>query len=300
MKLNFTSLMYFQKVADLEHLTKAAEALHIAQPALSRTIKGLEEELGVVLFEHHGRNIRLTRDGHILLKYSKDFLEKFADMQREFKDSRDLQQKTVKLSILTASKLIPSFLIQFKKSHPETNIQIVNTGGPDSSQVDLTLFASENQVENDHTVNLFRESLILIFPKSDPHANLPYVNLKDLEGTHFIAPPKGFVLRSSLETYCRESGFTPKVVMESDNPETTREFVRAGLGVSLVPQMTWFEALRNVAALPVLSPPCYRYLNLSWKTDAKLSLSAVLLREYIVDHFWEFVRSSSNSTYPME
>jgi DNA-binding transcriptional LysR family regulator len=88
--------------------------------------------------------------------------------------------------------------------------------------------------------------------------------------------------------------------MESDNPETTREFVRAGLGISLVPQMTWFEALRDVAALPVAFPACYRYLNLSWKTDSKLSLSAVLLREYIVDHFWEFVRSTSNSTYPME
>lgn len=300
MKLNFTSLMYFQKVAELEHLTKAAQALHIAQPALSRTIKGLEEELEVTLFEHHGRNIRLTRDGHILLKYSQSFLKNFEEMQKEFKDSRDLQQMTVKLSILTASKLIPSFLIQFKKCHRETNIEIVNTVDSVSPQVDLTLFASENRVDNDHTINLFRENLVLIFPKSDPHAQLPYVNLKDFEETNFISPPKGFVLRSSLETHCGECGFAPKVVMESDNPETTREFVRAGLGISLVPQMTWFEALRDVAALPVAFPACYRYLNLSWKTDSKLSLSAVLLREYIVDHFWEFVRSTSNSTYPME
>ena len=67
MKLNFTSLEYFRKAAKMEHLTKAAEALHIAQPALSRTIRGLEEELGVTLFEREGRNIHLTRDGHILL-----------------------------------------------------------------------------------------------------------------------------------------------------------------------------------------------------------------------------------------
>lgn len=60
--------MYFQKVAELEHLTKAAEALHIAQPALSRTIRSMEEELDVSLFTHQGRNIHLTRDGHILLK----------------------------------------------------------------------------------------------------------------------------------------------------------------------------------------------------------------------------------------
>ncbi len=66
--------MYFQKVAELEHLTKAAEALHIAQPALSRTIRSMEEELDVSLFTHQGRNIHLTRDGHILLKYTNKIL----------------------------------------------------------------------------------------------------------------------------------------------------------------------------------------------------------------------------------
>ena len=90
MKLNFTSLQYFQKVAELEHLTKAAEALHIAQPALSRTIRGLEEELNVTLFDHQGRNIHLTRDVHILLKHSKNFLQELDAMEKEFQDSRDL------------------------------------------------------------------------------------------------------------------------------------------------------------------------------------------------------------------
>lgn len=292
--------MYFKKAAELENLTKAAQSLHIAQPALSRTIKGLEEELNTMLFERKGRNIHLTRDGHILLKYSQNFLKGLKEMHQELKDSKDLQQKTVTLSILTATKLVPSFLIQFKQSHPETNIEIVNTTASTDFQVDLMLFASENPVENDHTISLFKEKLVLIFPPNDPRANLPYVNLKDFTETNFIAPPKGLVLRTSLETHCREAGFAPKVVMESDNPETTHEFVIAGLGVSLVPQITWFEALHNVAALPISPPTCYRYLNLSWKTDGKLSLSAVLLREYIVDHFWEFVRFKSRSTFPME
>ena len=76
--------------------------------------------------------------------------------------------------------------------------------------------------------------------------------------------------------------------------------MRAGLGVALVPQMTWYSAQEGVASLPVGDQECYRYLYLSWKTDAKLPLSAVLLREYIIDHFWEHVRFTANSTYPME
>lgn len=75
--------MYFQKVAELEHLTKAAEALHIAQPALSRTIRSMEEELDVSLFTHQGRNIHLTRDGHILLKYTNKILGSLDDLRQE-------------------------------------------------------------------------------------------------------------------------------------------------------------------------------------------------------------------------
>lgn len=114
MKINFTSLMYFQKVAELEHLTKAAEALHIAQPALSRTIRSMEEELDVSLFTHQGRNIHLTRDGHILLKYTNKILGSLDDLRQELQDSRDLQQLTVKLAIMSSSRLIPAFLMKFK------------------------------------------------------------------------------------------------------------------------------------------------------------------------------------------
>ena len=67
MKLTLLALSYFQKTAELQHLTKAAEALHISQPSLSHTIKVLETELGVPLFSRSGRNIVLTRYGEILL-----------------------------------------------------------------------------------------------------------------------------------------------------------------------------------------------------------------------------------------
>lgn len=191
MKLNFTSLQYFQKTAELEHLTKAAEELHIAQPALPRTIRGLEQELEVTLFEHQGRNIRLTRDGHILLKHAQNFLKEFDEMQQEFKDSRDLAQSTVKLAILSATKMIPNFLMQFKKEHPTAILEILR---PDSQQaaakLDLSLYADLSMVDNDHTVILFRESLVMILPKNDRHADLPYVSLSNCAEANFIAAPR--------------------------------------------------------------------------------------------------------------
>ncbi len=300
MKLNFTSLQYFQKTAELEHLTKAAEALHVAQPALSRTIRGLEEELGTSLFEHQGRRIQLTRDGHILLKYANSFLEDLEKMQMELKDSKDQQQMTVKLSIRTAASLIPSFLTRFRKEHPEAILEIVLPNSSSAEgRMDLTLFADTAYIDNDHTVSLFRESMVMLLPPGDRHKNLPYVSLSDFAKSNFIAPPKNFQLRTLLEMYCKDRGFSPRVVMESDNPDAVKEFVRAGLGVALVPQMTWYSALQDVHSLPVGDVECYRYLYLSWRTDGKLPLTAVLLREYIIDHFWEYVHSEANQVYPM-
>lgn len=302
MKINFTSLMYFQKVAELEHLTKAAEALHIAQPALSRTIRSMEEELDVSLFTHQGRNIHLTRDGHILLKYTNKILGSLDDLRQELQDSRDLQQLTVKLAIMSSSRLIPAFLMKFKEEYPETILEIVpqNSDSANASKADLTLFSSLKHIDNDHTITLFRENLVMVFPTGTPYAHLPYVNLHDLSDMDFIMPPKGFLLRKTVEAYSKKAGFTPKVILESDNPDTVGEFIRAGLGIALVPQMTWHNAQIHNVALPVGDQECHRDLNISWKTDSKLSLSAVLLREYIVDHFWEFVRDNANKTFPMQ
>lgn len=164
MKINFTSLMYFQKVAELEHLTKAAEALHIAQPALSRTIRSMEEELDVSLFTHQGRNIHLTRDGHILLKYTNKILGSLDDLRQELQDSRDLQQLTVKLAIMSSSRLIPAFLMKFKEEYPETILEIVpqNSDSANASKTDLTLFSSLKHIDNDHTITLFRENLVMV------------------------------------------------------------------------------------------------------------------------------------------
>ena len=81
----------------------------------------LEEELGVTLFEREGRNIHLTRDGHILLKHAENFLQEYDEMQQEFADSKNLQQMTVNLAIHSATKLIPSFLAEFRKDHPEAH-----------------------------------------------------------------------------------------------------------------------------------------------------------------------------------
>lgn len=302
MKLNFTSLLYFQRTAEMQHLTNAAESLHVAQPALSRMISGIEKELGVALFERKGRNIKLTRDGEILLKHAKSFLAELDQLKTDLNESKNLQQMTVTLNIESAAQLIPVFLMKFRQEHPEAILDIRNRSlhHLHSQETDLTLFSSNEPIDSPHTVTLFKENLIVIMPKDSTYANGSRLSLLDLATAKFIAPPKGMWLRKTIDDLCASAGFEANVVMESDNPNTVREFIHAGLGIAVIPQLTWYAALGEHIKMAFLTDDkCYRHLNLSWHTDSQLSLVAVLLQEYIIDNFWEFVQNAASYNSPL-
>ena len=125
MKITFTSLSYFQKIAELQHMTKAAAALHVAQPSLSRTIKSLEEELDVPLFDHRGRNIVLTKYGEILLAHVNLIMKEMELAKKELREAEEAEHKTVKLSLYAASKMVPSFLMEFRQKHPDIRLEIL-------------------------------------------------------------------------------------------------------------------------------------------------------------------------------
>lgn len=298
MKITLLSLMYFQKTAELQHLTRAAEALHISQPSLSHTIKVLETELGVPLFNRSGRNIVLTRYGEILLRHTNRIREELRDAQKELSDTREAQKLTVTISLFAASMIIPAFLTRFKEEHPEIRFEILqqrsNPESQDQNHVDLFLSSSINPITNDHSVTLLREDLMLAMPDSDPHARKSSVNLNEFEKAGFISLEPGSSLRTITDFYCRSAGFVPHVVLESDSPMTVREFIRAGLGVSFAPRITWHGVGGNhVALIPISSPQCQRYINLSWHKGEKLSPPAKLLRDYIIKNFSDFARESA-------
>ena len=86
-------------------------------------------------------------------------------------------------------------------------------------------------------------------------------------------------------------GFDPNVVLESDSPETVRELIRAGIGISFIPILTWQDMEdEHIALVPISTPHCRRYINLSWRESSYLSPAAILFRDYLIKHFAELVK----------
>jgi LysR family transcriptional regulator, transcription activator of glutamate synthase operon len=118
MHFNFLHLHYFQVVARLEHITQAAEALSIAQPSLSKAISQLEEDLGVLLFDRIGRQIRLNHAGKALLYRVERAFDELDQVRRELSDLASGEQGVIELAIHTGMQILPDLLIAFREQYP--------------------------------------------------------------------------------------------------------------------------------------------------------------------------------------
>lgn len=296
MKPTLLALSYFKKTAEMLHLTRAAGELHISQPSLSRTIKSLEHELGAPLFERNGRSIALTPYGEVLLRHTNRIMEELSRAEEEIAEIRGSQQTTVRFSLFAASKLIPGFLMDFRQRYPHIHLEIlqqkIDHTKKTSNAVDLSLSSSINPIDNECSATLLEEDILLAMPDSDPHAGDQSVVLSDFSEAGFILLQSGKSLRTITDVYCRAAGFTPRISLESDSPDTVREFIRAGLGISFVPQITWQGVVSDhISLVPISSPICRRSIILSWRPGLESSPSAVLLRDYIIKNFASYAYS---------
>lgn len=141
--MELLQLYYFQVTARCEHISAAARELHIAQPALSQTIRRLEQELGTPLFDRIGKRIQLNDCGRIFLKYTDIALGALSDAKTEISEALSNPEQTITLCVQAASSLLPDILGQFRALHPQISFQIIQSTAAteNTPDIDLTIRA---------------------------------------------------------------------------------------------------------------------------------------------------------------
>ena len=127
--MELLQLRYFLVAAQYQHMTKAAEHLQIAQPALSQAIHRLEAELGVPLFERKNRSIELNEEGKFLQKRLIPLLSSLDRLPEELRKGKEASTHTVHLRLLSASALITNKIIAYRNLRPDVNFQLYQTPG---------------------------------------------------------------------------------------------------------------------------------------------------------------------------
>lgn len=288
--MQLRQLEYVLAVADEQSFTRAAARLHLAQPSLSRQVRLIERELGVLLFDRGPgqAGVNLTSDGEALLPFIRRVV---ADTEATGAEARALRgMARGRLSVGATPSLITRVLapalVEFHASHPGIELLVVEAGSRQlvpqlaSGEVDLALVVLPVTDPLVATMPLFDDPLVLAVAPGHPLAGRPHVSVRDLDGLSLVMFREGYDLRSVTLAACRAAGAEPHLVSQGGEMDGVLAFVAAGLGAAVVPAIA-LPSDHRVTAVPFTDPGIRRTVALAQRNDRALARPARALADQL-------------------
>lgn len=263
-------LHVFHTVARLLSFTKAAEALHMTQPAVTFQVRQLEEHFNTRLFDRTHNRITLTEVGQVVYDCAEHIFEQYNEMENTVKKMTGNMNGVLLIGASTtiAEYMLPTLLGNFKSKYPEVKIRlrVSNTEEivtmVENNLIDLGVV--EAPVSNKNlTVEICRwDELVAIMPPDHPLANRTEIKPKDLLGQPYISREEGSGTREVIMDYFSREGLSAydlDIIMELGSSEAIKGAVTAGMGVSILSKATIQKDVQLGMLCAVgLNPPLYR------------------------------------------
>lgn len=285
--MELLQLRYFCVVAKHQNMTKAAAELMISQPALSKTIASLEKELGTPLFVRRNRSIFLNRAGEILYQKIDQSINLIDDTVSEIKELSNEPFGNVRLLVLSASSYMPGFYIAFHQRYPFIKLQLSNYIRYEhmfmyDCDFCITADAGFTPLAGNCVVPILTERFVLAVQKQHPLAGRGSIHLKEAAPYPFVASNR----REDLEFYCLKAGFRPNIIAECDNGTTYEAFLRGGVGISVVPEITLGSVLpEDIVCIPLTYPVIERTISLTYDSRRRMSNAGQLFLQFCMEYF---------------
>lgn len=279
--MELTQLRFFLEVAKTEHMTKSAEKLHIAQPSLTQAIHKLEEELGVPLFDHRGRNITLTEYGQFLAEKLTPLLAEIDRLPFELRRMAKTSSETIHISVLAASALVTEAIIRYKQQNEQVHFQLSQNRSNENWDLEITTRLPAPSPEETPGKKTFArtEQIFLAVPDQGKYQGRTSISLNEVIDEGFICLSGSRQFRLVCDKLCREVGFRPNIIFESDNPAAVINMVASNMGVGFYPEFSWGKiGNRHIRLLEITDTDFRR----------ELAVSAMLSKtdnRYVLDFF---------------
>ncbi|MGN0478984.1 MAG: LysR family transcriptional regulator [Hominenteromicrobium sp.] len=281
--MELSQIRYFLDAAQTQHITKSAQHLNIAQPALTKAIHKLEDELGVPLFVRRGRNIALTQYGRYLMEKLLPLVHALDTVPAELAHMAKAENNTIRLSVLAASTIVTQAIIDYKKQYPQIHFHVLQNPHNELFDIEITTNLFFNNAEPQDNRFVCTEEIFLAVPDIGKYGDKDEIRLQDVREEGFISLFGSRQLRSICDTFCRHAGFEPNIIFESDSPQAVRNMIGANLGVGFWPEFTWGKlGTEHVRLLRIAEPICRRDILVTCK-----SLKADMTN---VENFFAFLK----------
>lgn len=283
--MDIQQLRIFVSVAMHMHVSKAAHALHMAQPAVSRAIRELERDCGgVALLQKQGRNIRLTDAGETLLSHAQRILAEVTDAQLHMQMRRNATAGRVRIGTppTIGLRLLPAALARFRQQYPAVELRIEQGGTMqllthlDLGEIDIAVVTMPIAARNHYIEVLFDEALVVVMHPQHPLTAHDSIAVSALSDEAFLLYPQGYEMHDIIIMACKSAGFTPKIALDGGDVGLLLEVAAAGLGVAIVPQLA-LRGTEAIAARPLHSPTLTRQMALVRRSDRHISPASKLL-----------------------
>ncbi|KAF3998669.1 LysR family transcriptional regulator [Glaciimonas immobilis] len=282
----------FLDVARELSISRAAENLHVTQPAVSMQMRQLEEAIGLPLYEQTGRKIKLTDAGEDFQQYAIGAVAQLKQLEDAMAERRGLKKGRVALAIVSTAKyFVPMLLVLFRKKFPDVQV-VLHIHNRESimnllarNEIDLVIMGRAPD-SIDCTANIFATNpLAVISAPQHPlsrRRNAPISILKDHE---FVVREKGSGTRQLMERLFAENNIKPPIVMEMPSNETIKQAVMAGMGLSFLSLRTIRHELASghLVLLDIEGLPIIRHWHVTHLTSKRLSPAASVLKTFLIE-----------------
>lgn len=290
--MEWHQLQYFKAVAQLQHMTQAAQLLALSQPALSRSIAKLEEELGVPLFERTGKSLRLNRYGKLFLRSVDRATQAIEEGKQLLLDEASPDRGTVCLAFLHSlgTHMVPELLRKFRAAHPHIQFKLYQNATSklleqlEEGEIDLCLSSPVLTGEQVEWSFLFSEELFVVVPQSHPLAKCKEVRLEEIAEEPLITFKKDYGLRILVDNLFQEVQIKPRITFEGEEIMTVAGLAEACLGVAIIPKIDGLNTA-NLAFLPIIHPKSQRTIGMAHLKNHYLSPAARRFRDFVIDSF---------------
>lgn len=285
-------LQVFEAVARLLSFSRAAEELHLTQPATSMQIKQLEESAGLPLFEQIGKKIFLTDAGKELYHYSRNIAQQLAEAEAVLGEMKGLKHGKLNISVVsTANYFAPQLLALFCQRHPGVtlSLNVVNRevllNQLDNNEMDLGVMGLPPEGLDIIAEPFMENPLVVIASPSHPLAAAKNIPLSRLAQETFIVREPGSGTRSAMERFFAQHGLSLSTGMEMSTDEAIKQAVQAGMGLGVVSMLTLALELetKRLVALDVESFPIRRNWFVVHRKGKRLSTVAQAFKDFLVN-----------------
>lgn len=290
----------FLEVVRCGSVSRAAEKLHVTQPAVSMQLRQLEDGLGVPLLETVGRQVRLTAAGVEVEQCAAAAIARLKELDDLVAWHRGLKQGRVDLAVVSTAKyFMPMLLVRFRAMFPEIefSLQIHNRESIMKllarNEVDLIIMGRAPEGIDCSSTEFATNPMGVICAPNHPLSRRRGAAMSVLQGQQFVVREPGSGTRSAMEGLFAEHGIRPEIVMEMPSNETIKQAVMAGMGMSFLSLRTVRNELAagHLALVDIVGLPVIRHWHVTHLSAKRLSPAADALKHFLIEEGGPLIRA---------